>query len=629
MKSFLIITLFALSCLNSFAQYTFPHIELPNYKEDWRTYVDAKDTKFDVIATCSDKKDNLYMLGSICCNSNANIQHLTTPNALQPNANLLYTSSSMCLIKFNSNGKREWGTYFGVGVGPWGGIACDSIGNVYICGALQGASVFNGVNVFNVVTTSNAFQTTQIPFITGTNQFRGEGFISKFSSTGILIWSTYYGGEGADVLVDLKIDKQNNIYILGSTNSKRGISTAGSFKEIFTPNNSSNQIGMLLKFNALGNRIWATYFGEDSSNTFFNKIELDSSGDIIAIGNTNAHNNIATVNTHMQQFSSAGEYKSRPFIAKFEPRAGFQIWGTYYGPSQAIGNNGYLEITSIATINNMIFFCGNTNLNNGISSVGSIMPVYAGNTDVFVVSLKPNGIRNWATYIGNIGADFTSTNSLGVSKEKKGLYLAGNTNSTVGISTLNTYNFEEIYGNPFLLKFKLDGTIFWSSYLSTYHNLQIPSGLYNNVGLGLQTTTSGILYTILPHPVQGSLPIGDTTVFQNIAGGYGPIGFSNLFTKYIDTTSTTVIVTPPPTNPPPTVFEIYPNPSNGIYTIRTTSTAPYDYIIYAADGKFVKMGNTNGYFSTLNMAAMAKGMYTIKAVERSSGREFVRKLVKL
>ncbi|MDH5645956.1 MAG: hypothetical protein OEZ01_08105 [Candidatus Heimdallarchaeota archaeon] len=63
---------------------------------------------------------------------------------------------------------------------------------------------------------------TNFPNLNGINQTNNggyDGFISKFSSYGSLIFSTYLGGSNYDVFNDVEIDNLNNIYAIGQTYS--------------------------------------------------------------------------------------------------------------------------------------------------------------------------------------------------------------------------------------------------------------------------------------------------------------------------------------------------------------------------------------------------------------------------
>lgn len=297
----------------SYAQYTFPHITLPNHKEKWRTYLDAKSVQYVIKDFASDNKNNVLILGTVI--GNPNNFHLVNPGAFQTTVLLSANNQNICLVKFDSLGKKLWGTYFGINLLP-SAIDCDAAGNIYICGRLNGTTPVQNL----LPVTPNAHQTQQVPDAGGF--YRGEGFVSKFSPTGSLLWSTYYGGEGYDVLEDIKVDKKNNVYCTGYTSSATGISTPGSFKSIFLPDSYGDGTnGMLIKFDSLGHREWGTYYGGNyTSDTYSYYLSIDSSENIIIAGTTSSPTEISTPGTHLQNIAPTGGNPFRIFLAKFDSR---------------------------------------------------------------------------------------------------------------------------------------------------------------------------------------------------------------------------------------------------------------------------------------------------------------------
>ena len=87
-------------------------------------------------------------------------------------------SSDAFLVKFNSSGVRQWGTYYG-GTGYDYSFSCatDASGNIYLSGYTRSTSG---------IATTGAHQTTL---------GRGyDAFLVKFNSSGVRQWGTYYGG---------------------------------------------------------------------------------------------------------------------------------------------------------------------------------------------------------------------------------------------------------------------------------------------------------------------------------------------------------------------------------------------------------------------------------------------------
>ena len=89
-----------------------------------------------------------------------------------------------------------------------GSIALDPLGNVYIAGDTVSA---------DFPTTLNAFQRN---FGGGANN-PADGFISKFSATGVLTYSTYFGGTDTDHINGIAIASDGDITISGRTRSSQ------------------------------------------------------------------------------------------------------------------------------------------------------------------------------------------------------------------------------------------------------------------------------------------------------------------------------------------------------------------------------------------------------------------------
>ena len=129
------------------------------------------------------------------------------------------SSTDAFLVKFNSNGVRQWGTLYG-GNGDDYAFSCtyDPNNNVLITGS-------TGSN--NIIATNNSFQ----------NVLGGlyDAFAAKFDTNGNRIWGTFYGGNGGDEANDICIDPAGNIYLSGVSYSTNGnsIATTGCYQESF------------------------------------------------------------------------------------------------------------------------------------------------------------------------------------------------------------------------------------------------------------------------------------------------------------------------------------------------------------------------------------------------------------
>jgi len=308
------------------------------------------------------------------------------------------------LVKFSSTGSLSWGTYLGGNKDDFGYGITTNGGYVYITGETQSTSN---------IATFGAFQSS---FGVSSD----DAFLAKFSSTGSIVWSTYFGqnssGDG------VTFDGSANIFISGIT-ANNGMATSGAYQTSIAGNGDA----FLAKFNSSGNRIWATYFGGNSREEAY-RVKTDIAGDIFITGSTQSSSGIATSGAYQTSYSGGN---NDVFLAKFSG-TGSLSWATYYGGSgddEAYG----LDVDAFGNI----FISGLTNSNYGIATSGAYQTSYGGgNLDGFIAKFSNNGSLSSATYFGgsnNDDADCVSVDTSGI------VYIAGSTNSTSGIASLGAY----------------------------------------------------------------------------------------------------------------------------------------------------------------------------------------------
>ena len=242
------------------------------------------------------------------------------------------------LIKLNSNGARQWATYMG-GSSSEGGssVAVGVSGNIYITGTTSSSNNIASVGSYQSLSAGGA-----------------DGYLSKFSTTGARLWSTYTGGSNDDVCRSVALDSAENVYISGNTLSTTLIATPNSYQTTYA---GGNMDGMLLKYNSSGIKQWGTYFGgpteEEASN-----VAVDFAGNIYISGYTNSTSGIATTNAYQSTF---GAGLNDGFLAKFDcvlPEAslitglGSVCVGSTIALSDSVSGGVWLTMNpSIATIN--------------------------------------------------------------------------------------------------------------------------------------------------------------------------------------------------------------------------------------------------------------------------------------
>ena len=380
----------------------------------WSTYYGGNDDD-EAYGITSDSFNNIYVTG-ITLSANS----IATTGA---HDTVLPVGFSSFLVKFNTNGIRQWGTYYPAQCSK---VVADKNGDVYIVG--------NAANNILDIVTLNAYQ----------NNFGGgsfDAFIAKFNSSGLRLWGTYYGGNGDDYCSGISIDNSGNIAISGYSNSSNNIASNGCYQSII----GGLSDAFIAKFNSFGIRQWGTYYGgvgDDYGNT---TITFNISGDIFLTGWAGTSIFFATTNAFQTSLSGGNDC----FLAQFNAN-GIRQWGTYFG-----GNDDDNIWGTTTDIDGNVIFCGETRSINNIASPNAYQTVKAGDYDGFIEKFTQNGTRVWGTYYGSNGStiiDAITSDNIGE------ILITGSTSSTAGITTIGTYQPTLLgAGDGFLASFDSSG----------------------------------------------------------------------------------------------------------------------------------------------------------------------------
>jgi len=223
----------------------------------WSTYMGGTNTEYagslDV-----DANNNVVVLG--CTFSN----DFPVLSAFQ-GTNL--GVSDIVLFKFNSTGTLQWSTYYGGSQADIGTAVKIDINNDI---------VFTGCNENgNLPTTPGAFQQNYQSKVR-------DGFVSKFTSNGVRLFTSYIGGNGDEIGQCITTDLKDNIIVgISGYLSTNLPSTPGAY-QINPSTGTAPYENFLIKFNPLGNRQWATYMGS-IYNDMFSGLATNEFNDIIYV----------------------------------------------------------------------------------------------------------------------------------------------------------------------------------------------------------------------------------------------------------------------------------------------------------------------------------------------------------
>ena len=161
--------------------------------------------------------DAIYFASWTSANNN-----ITTPGAFQETK----TGFTHFLVKFNDNGERVWGTYYGLNQesGAYYNemtsfLTFDNAGNPI----LSGSTLSN-----NNIATPGSYKET-------IGYLRSDSFMAKFTPDGQRSWGTYYGGDFGDYFGKAHFFN-GSYYLVGSTANTTNIATSNAHQSEYISN---------------------------------------------------------------------------------------------------------------------------------------------------------------------------------------------------------------------------------------------------------------------------------------------------------------------------------------------------------------------------------------------------------
>lgn len=313
----------------------------------WGTYFGGTGSDgIGAMAVHCDRFNNIYLTGQT--NSATGI---ATTGAFQPALFAGAGDQDAFLAKFNTTGSKLWGTYFGGNNGDAAYSATtDTLGNIYItgntnsttgiastggqqqtnagsydgfvakfspAGARLWSSFFGGegddyclsitsdkaTGIFLTgTTTSLTGVATPAAFQTTYGGGYQDGVLARFSGSGALLWSTYYGGSSEDQGDKVICPTAERVYLSGFSGSDTGMVTADAFQPVL----GGYYDGFISRFTPAGSLVWGSYIGGTDAEEAYS-VCSDTAGNMVIAGNTMSATGVSTSNAWQQAFGG-GDY---------------------------------------------------------------------------------------------------------------------------------------------------------------------------------------------------------------------------------------------------------------------------------------------------------------------------------
>ena len=319
-------------------------------------------------------------MNNICITGITNSRDFPVLNAIQDSYGGGATDSFV--TKITAGSTLEFSTYLGGSkIEEGNDIAVDSSNNIYV----------TGLTTSENFPLQNALQKERGGF------FGRDAYVTKLNSDGSkLVYSTYLGGSRLDTAYSIAVDKEDNAYIGGTTDSFNfpGPGFSGTHNEF---------IGFISKINPTGASIIYS-FSAGGVDSEVRAVDIDDRGNLY-IGGSTAFSNLLVNNAFQSKY---GGGKSDGFIGKINKE------GTGFDYLTYLGGSGDLDSVNAIVVDKKFETVAATGItdSNDFPLVSPLLGNLQGDTDVFVTKLDETG-RNalFSTYLGGSRDERTRTTS--------------------------------------------------------------------------------------------------------------------------------------------------------------------------------------------------------------------------
>ena len=330
-----------------------------------------------------------------------------------------------------------WSTYLGgSGEDSANGIALDAAGNIYLAGTTSSSGwISAGLDA-------------------SFNGGESDAYVTKLSSAGKPLWSTYLGGSGADYGNGLALDSAGNIFVTGTTYS------AGWLKGGFDTTLAGPSDAFVAKLSPAGGPLWSTCLG-GAYDDYGRAIAVDKSGNAWITGTTWSPGWVSGgYDTSFGGDNGGGEAypEGDAFAVKLSP-AGQHLCSTYlgglaadYGNAIAVDSAGNAYVTGETWSTGWVL--------GGFDSI--YFDTFNNGIDSFVVKLSITGGRLWSTFLGKEGDDA----GFAIAVDNEGNAFV--TGITYSDRSFDSGGFDITYNggsDAFVAKLSSAGKPLWSTYL--------------------------------------------------------------------------------------------------------------------------------------------------------------------
>lgn len=327
-----------------------------------------------------------------------------------------YGGVDFLLIQYRPDGSVGWAINFGTTAGE--GESGFLIPRTRLV-VSSNAVYVSGSTTASIRIVDTAGTVVNSAFNPGNRAGTGDGYLFRFSLTGVAVWqASMTGASAGDTGQDVAVDPTGNVYWVGYFNgccpTSGGATLTGGDGAAMALSSPSYGTGFLAKLSPTGTPLWVVRaYNRDAE---FRVVAVDSSG-AATIGGLSRSWSSGTPTTLIDAGGNTRSIANPGFKSIFFARfnaAGIYQWSAYSTGSPDSAD--YLDLHRMITATNGDILLGGGYNTTGVSITGAdgvtkSLPAPTGQ-DGFVGSLNSAGSVKWLTRIGGSGADVVNSISL-------------------------------------------------------------------------------------------------------------------------------------------------------------------------------------------------------------------------
>ena len=309
-----------------------------------------------------DKWGNIYVTGTF--SNSVNFDRTTTGTFTKTSNG----GTDVFLAKFDPNGNITWVKTFGSTSNDEGtNVVINSLGEIIITGSFSGTVDFDP---------SSAIQNST------SNSNSTDIFLTKFDSTGNLIWNKTFGSSSNnDASREIAIDRTNNIIFAGFYGGTIDFDPSPSIVNL---SYSSQLDAFVTKLDNQGNLIWAKSISSNSE-VMIKGVKVSKLNEVVVAGN---FTNTIDFNPGSASVFETSNGAKDMFVLKLDSNSNFVFVKT-------LGSNAADVVEKIELDDKDNIFCtgyyfGNMDFNPSPSA--TVNKLNAGSSDAYLLKLDKNGL---------------------------------------------------------------------------------------------------------------------------------------------------------------------------------------------------------------------------------------------